>query len=131
MSTNACIKSLVGLRRRFVIVSVYVRHCTHSSLLTLANLLDYCNSVFHLFQVDVVSDASFTRVVFCRYIQRAFPAISGSFSMFSFPCVLLVYLASCIHNIGCSGVTESMVTMRSPFCGYDSAYCVELKGEDL
>ena len=30
-----------------------------------------------------------------------------------------------------SDVTESMVTIRSPFCGYNSAYCMELKGEDL
>jgi len=28
-------------------------------------------------------------------------------------------------------VTESMVTMRSPFCGYNLAQCVELVGEDL
>jgi len=28
-------------------------------------------------------------------------------------------------------VTESMVTIRSPFCGYNLALCVELMGEDL
>jgi len=28
-------------------------------------------------------------------------------------------------------VTESMVTIQSPFCGYDMAYCVELMDEDL
>ena len=32
---------------------------------------------------------------------------------------------------GWSYVTESMVTIRSPFRGYSSAYCVELKGEGL
>jgi len=30
-----------------------------------------------------------------------------------------------------SDVTESMVTIRSPCCGYNLAWCVELKGEDL
>jgi len=34
-------------------------------------------------------------------------------------------------HVGWSDLTESMVTIRSPFCGYNSAYCVELKGEDL
>jgi len=28
-------------------------------------------------------------------------------------------------------VTESMVTIRSPCCGYNSVRCVQLKGEDL
>ena len=32
--------------------------------------------------------------------------------------------------MGWSDVTESMVTIWSPFCGYNSAYCMELKGED-
>ena len=36
-----------------------------------------------------------------------------------------------IVYIGLSDVTESMVTIRLPFCGYNSAFCVELKGEDL
>ena len=31
--------------------------------------------------------------------------------------------------MGGSDVTESMVTIRSPFCGYNSACCMELKGE--
>ena len=30
-----------------------------------------------------------------------------------------------------SDVTESMVTIRSPFCEYNMAYCVDLSGEDL
>ena len=33
--------------------------------------------------------------------------------------------------IGCSYVRESMATIRSSFCGYNSAYCVELKRKDL
>ena len=33
--------------------------------------------------------------------------------------------------IGCSDVTESVVTIRLPRCGYNWAWCVELKGEDL
>jgi len=33
--------------------------------------------------------------------------------------------------IGWSDVTESMVTIRSPFCGYDMTQCVELNGEEL
>ena len=33
--------------------------------------------------------------------------------------------------IGWNDVTESMVTIRSPFCGYNLAYWVELIGEDL
>jgi len=28
-------------------------------------------------------------------------------------------------------VTESMVTIRPPFCGYNTIYCVEVNGEDL
>ena len=32
---------------------------------------------------------------------------------------------------GDSDVTESMVTTRSPFFGYNMAYCVELRGEHL
>ena len=32
---------------------------------------------------------------------------------------------------GWSYITESMVTTRSPFCGYNTIYCVELNGEDL
>jgi len=34
-------------------------------------------------------------------------------------------------HIGESDVTESMVTTRSPFCGYNTAQCVELRDEDL
>ena len=30
-----------------------------------------------------------------------------------------------------SDVAASMVTIRSPFCGYNTIYCVELNGEDL
>ena len=33
--------------------------------------------------------------------------------------------------IGWSDVTESVVTIRSPFCGYNTTYCVELSGEDF
>ena len=33
--------------------------------------------------------------------------------------------------IGWRDVTESVVTIRSPCCGYSMAWCVELKGEDL
>jgi len=33
--------------------------------------------------------------------------------------------------IGWNDVTESMVTIRSPFCGYNTIECVELNGEDL
>jgi len=33
--------------------------------------------------------------------------------------------------IGRSDVTQSMVTIRSPCCGYNLALCVELKGEDI
>ena len=33
--------------------------------------------------------------------------------------------------MGWSDVTESMATIRSPFCGYNVAKCVELTGEDL
>jgi len=33
--------------------------------------------------------------------------------------------------IGWSDVTESVVKIRSPFCGYNMAYCVELKFEHL
>jgi len=39
-----------------------------------------------------------------------------------------------VHKVlytGCSDITESMVTIRSPCCGYNLALCVELKGEDL
>jgi len=32
---------------------------------------------------------------------------------------------------GWSGVTESVVTIRSPFCGYNTMQCVELNGEVL
>ena len=32
--------------------------------------------------------------------------------------------------IGWSDVTESMVTIWSPFCGYNTIYCVELNGAD-
>ena len=28
-------------------------------------------------------------------------------------------------------VTESKVTIRSPYCGYNTTECVELNGEDL
>ena len=31
---------------------------------------------------------------------------------------------------GDDDVTESMVTIRSPFCGYNTMPCVELNGED-
>ena len=34
-------------------------------------------------------------------------------------------------HVGWSDVTESSITIRSPFCGYNLAYCVELKGDDL
>ena len=34
-------------------------------------------------------------------------------------------------NMGQSDVTESVTTIRSPFCGYNTAKCVELIGEDL
>ena len=33
--------------------------------------------------------------------------------------------------MGWSDVTESMVTIRSPFCGYNTIQCVELNGDDL
>ena len=36
----------------------------------------------------------------------------------------------CIY-MGRSDVTESMVTIRSHFCGYETLSCVELNGEDL
>ena len=32
--------------------------------------------------------------------------------------------------IGWSDVTESIATIRSPFCGYNTIHCVELNGED-
>ena len=32
---------------------------------------------------------------------------------------------------GWNDVTESMVTIRSPFCGYNTIRCVKLNGEDL
>jgi len=37
-------------------------------------------------------------------------------------------LQLCIER---SDVTESMATIRSPFCRYNMAQCVELRGEDL
>jgi len=55
-------------------------------------------------------------------------------------CVLFVLhsggetsLLHCVHTkyIRWSDVTESMVTIRSSCCGYNLAWCVELKGEDL
>ena len=36
-----------------------------------------------------------------------------------------------ITRIRGSDVTESMGTIRSPFCGYNAIKCVELNGEDL
>jgi len=33
---------------------------------------------------------------------------------------------ACCLYIGWSDVTETMVTIRSPFCGYNTIYCVEL-----
>ena len=42
-----------------------------------------------------------------------------------------VYVGSGRVYTGWSDVTESVFTIRSPFCGYNSACCVELKGEDL
>jgi len=38
--------------------------------------------------------------------------------------VMLIY-------IGWIDVTESMLMIRSPFCGYNLAWCVEFRGEDL
>ena len=36
------------------------------------------------------------------------------------------------HNTwGESDVTKSMVTIRSPFCGYNTSQYVQLNGEDL
>ena len=43
-------------------------------------------------------------------------------------------LKQCLEThpyIGWSNVTESMVMIRSPCCGYNLAWCVELKREDL
>ena len=37
---------------------------------------------------------------------------------------------SCVY-IGCSDVTESMVTKLPPFCGYNMTRCVELVGADV
>ena len=37
----------------------------------------------------------------------------------------------CGQYTGCSDVTESVVTIRSPFCGYNTIQCVELNGGDL
>ena len=36
-----------------------------------------------------------------------------------------------IIHIRWNDVTESIVTIRSPFCGYNMTQCVELNGEDL
>jgi len=36
-----------------------------------------------------------------------------------------------VHYTWRSDVTEAMVTIRSPCCGYNLAWCVELKGEYL
>ena len=44
-----------------------------------------------------------------------------------FNCLNLRHL--CIHMV--NDVTECSVTIRSPFCGYDTTQCVELNGEDL
>jgi len=33
--------------------------------------------------------------------------------------------------IGCSDVTESVIMIRSPFCGYNTTLSVELNGKDL
>jgi len=43
-------------------------------------------------------------------------------------CFVHLYISS---NIGWSDVTESMATIRSPFCGYIMSYCVEFSGEDF
>ena len=39
-------------------------------------------------------------------------------------------LQSRLQCRGRSDVTESKVTTRSPFCGYNTIHCVELNGED-
>jgi len=51
-------------------------------------------------------------------------------------CVSTVHLhyfvdCSAVLYIGRSDVTVSMATTQSPFCRYNMAYCVELRGEDL
>jgi len=43
---------------------------------------------------------------------------------------VLCAVAYCAHDPW-SGVTESMVTIRSPFCEYNTTWCVQLNGEDL
>ena len=44
--------------------------------------------------------------------------------------VLSRKLKTCLYIVW-SDVTKSMVMIRSPFCGYNTTLCVELKGEDL
>ena len=44
---------------------------------------------------------------------------------------LQLRLSNPIQYTGCNDVTESMVTTRSPSCGYNTIYCVEINGEDL
>jgi len=46
-------------------------------------------------------------------------------------CNLLNVYTKCSFQIGWSDVTESMVTIRPPFCGYKTISCVELNGEHL
>ena len=41
-----------------------------------------------------------------------------------------VKLSKYYYRVTCD-VTESMVTMRSPCCGYNTTWCAELNGEDL
>ena len=47
------------------------------------------------------------------------------------PVSVITKTLSAILYIGWSDVTESMTTIRSPFCGCNMAKCVELRGEDL
>jgi len=47
-------------------------------------------------------------------------------------CIILFVSDLPVSVTARSDVTESMVTTRSPFCGYNTIYkCVELNGEDL
>jgi len=45
--------------------------------------------------------------------------------------VWAVYAWDTIGYIWWSDITESMATIRSSFCGYNTAYCVELMAEDF
>ena len=63
-------------------------------------------------------------------LRRCYLAVLASIDVF------ILFLATCqctfsLLYIGWNDVTESMVTKRLPFCGYNLAYYVELIGEDL